>query len=160
MRSRSVPSHRWIVDRLNIDPVSFQQQIAGSLHFSASPTQTEQCGCCLSRMGRPAALNATLTRAARSLMQFTFPVRCFEMTDSRRRRRADCRGSACRENEAWCVRSGLHRSGRRAVDVATEAAEGLGERAFDDVDTVHMPSRAATPAPRGPYIPTAWTSSQ
>ena len=44
-------------------------------------------------------------------------------------------------------------------DIAAEHAKRLGQRTLDDVDPVHDAIAFAMPPPRGPYMPTAWTSS-
>ena len=58
--------HGRIIDRLDVDAVSAQQQVACSLYFCASPTTTGMMCVSFIITGSAAALSAPFTRAARS----------------------------------------------------------------------------------------------
>src|SRR5712672_2034767 len=87
------------------------------LHFSGSPTMSGTMW--LSR--------------GRLLMALALPVRCLEMPDRGRRRRADRGGQGGGEDEAGRVGADGVDEIRRSADIAAEAAERLGKRPLDDV---------------------------
>ena len=71
------------------------------------------------------------------LLALALPLRGLQMPDRRRGRGADRRRQRGGEDEARSI--GADRIDQRGAsrDIAAEAAEGLGERAFDHVDAVH-----------------------
>ena len=64
-------------------------------------------------------------------------LRCLEMADRCGRGRADRRWKGGRENEARRIGAKRVNHPSTSCNVATEAAERLGEGAFDHVDAVH-----------------------
>ena len=71
------------------------------------------------------------------LMALALPVRGLQMPDRSRRGRADRRRQRRRKDEARCVGADRVDDLGISSDIAAEAAEGLGERAFEHVDAVH-----------------------
>ncbi len=80
----------------------------------------------------------------------------------RDRGRGPCRNGRrqrCGKDEARRVRPYRVTHFRAGRDIAAHHAIGLGQGAVDDVDPVHQPVALGHAAPRGPYMPTACTSS-
>src|SRR6185295_4808011 len=71
------------------------------------------------------------------LVALALPVRGLEVTDRGGGGRADRRRQRGREDEARRVGADAVDDRGAAGDIAAEAAEGLGERAFEHVDAVH-----------------------
>ena len=126
-----------IVDRLNIDAVLFKQDVGRLLAgFRVADEQRHDMGiACHDR--EPGGRQDRLDSRGAVLVAFTFPVRCLEMTDRRGRSRAYRRRQRGGEDEAGGV--GAHGVDDPCIpgDIAAQAAEGLCERAFENIDAVH-----------------------
>ncbi len=86
------------------------------------------------------------------LVALALPARRFQVADGRRSRGADCRRQRSREDETGRIGAhGVHHL-LACRDVAAQTAERLRQGALD--------TRSQMPPPRGPYMPTACTSSQ
>src|SRR5262245_19809105 len=81
------------------------------------------------------------------------PSRSLEVADRRGGSGADRRRQCGSKNETRRVRAHRIDDIGACRDVAAEAAERLRQRALDQVDAGRAPSRAAMPAPAGPYMP-------
>lgn len=149
--------HRRIIDRLYVNAVLGKQRVArrfASFRI-ANKQRNNMAVSCHYRQIRSG--QRRLGAGGAILMPFALPARRLQMADGRCSRRADCRRQGRGEDEAGRIRA--HRIDQRtaAGEVTAETAECLRERAFDDVDAMH--GTITMPPPRGPYMPTACTSS-
>src|SRR5271156_3423365 len=127
----------WIVDRLDVDPVPFKQQVARPLakigisdhdrHDMRFRRHHRKAGFPESRLGL--SYGGALARALHT--------GCLAMGDRGCRSRRHRGRQGRREDKSGCVGSdGVHDS-TRPGDVATESAIGLGERSLHDVNARH-----------------------
>ncbi len=123
-----------------------------SLQFSGSPTCTGTIWVSLGMIGRRAAWSADLSRAARSWCRSRSHCEFFRWRIAAVAA-ADRRWQRGREDESG--RIGAHGVDHVSVcrDGAAEAAESLGESAFENVDPVHHALALGDAAAVGPVHP-------
>src|SRR6266700_5251024 len=90
------------------------------------------------------------------LLAGSLRLRALQMANSGRCRRANC----WRQRSGGSIGADRIDKVRATGNVTAQAAECLRERALITSMRCITPSRAAIPAPAGPYMPTAWTSSR
>ena len=118
-------------------PCSYSRMSDAFLQFSGSPTNSGTIWVSLDITGKPAAFEDRLDAGGAVLVALALPVRGFQMADRGRGSRADRRRQRGGEDEARRVGAdGIDHFGA-AGDIAAEAAEGLGEGAFENIDAMH-----------------------
>ena len=155
--------HGRVVDRLDIDAVLVEQQVARRLAVAGSPTISGTMWVSVGITGRPAATSAALHASGRwscwRSRSHCEAFRCrIEAVAAAQMRRRQGGG----EDEARAHRSAPRRSARAlAGDIAADAAEAPWPACPRSRRSgPSTPSRSAMPPPRGPYMPTACTSSR
>src|SRR5436305_3703616 len=128
-----------IVDRLDVDPMLFEQKIARLLaqigiadhdrHDMRLRRQHRQAGFPQSRLGR----------RHRGALARTLRARYLEMGDRGCRSRGHRGWQRRREDKSGSMAADGAHEGAATTDIASKRTESLGKRSFDDVDARHYP---------------------